>query len=87
MSLTPLAPPEVDDTPPAEVTYDADLSGQVFVFTGFRDEVLAAWIGNAGGRVTGGISQEGDDAAGGGPGRQANRQGEEGFGVRDCDQE
>ena len=33
------------------------LSGQVFVFTGFRDEVLAARIGNAGGDVASGISR------------------------------
>ena len=57
VSLAPLAPP--DDGPvPAEVAYDADLSGQVFVFTGFRDEVLAARIGNAGGTVAGGISRK-----------------------------
>ena len=55
VSLAPLAPPD-DDSAPAEVTHDADLSGQVFVFTGFRDEVLAARIGNAGGTVAGGIS-------------------------------
>ena len=41
-----------------EVAHDADLSGQVFVFTGFRDEVLAARIGNAGGTVAGGISRK-----------------------------
>ena len=34
------------------------LSGQVFVFTGFRDEVLAARIGNAGGDVASGISRK-----------------------------
>ena len=57
VSLAPLAPPD-DDAAPAEVTHDADLSGQVFVFTGFRDEVLAARIGNAGGTVGGGISRK-----------------------------
>ena len=57
VSLAPLAPPD-DDAAPAEVTHDADLSGQVFVFTGFRDEVLAARIGNAGGTVAGGISRK-----------------------------
>lgn len=36
VSLTPLPPP-TDDPVPSEVAYDADLSGQVFVFTGFRD--------------------------------------------------
>ena len=47
-----------DDGPAAaEVAYDGDLSGQVFVFTGFRDEVLAARIGNAGGTVASGISR------------------------------
>ena len=56
VSLAPLAPPG-DDPMPAEVAYDADLSGQVFVFTGFRDEVLAARIGNAGGTVVSGISR------------------------------
>ena len=56
VSLAPLAPPD-DGPAPAEVAYDADLSGQVFVFTGFRDEVLAARIGNAGGTVAGGISR------------------------------
>ena len=57
ISLAPLAP--TDDGPrPAEVAHDADLSGQVFVFTGFRDEVLAARIGNAGGTVAGGISKK-----------------------------
>lgn len=30
----------------------------MFVFTGFRDEVLAARIGNAGGTVAGGISRK-----------------------------
>ena len=57
VSLAPLAPPEEEDAQPAEVAHDADLNGQVFVFTGFRDEVLAARIGNAGGRVAGGISR------------------------------
>ena len=57
VSLAPLAPP-ADDPVPAEVAYDADLSGQVFVFTGFRDEVLAARIGNAGGTVASGISRD-----------------------------
>ena len=56
VSLAPLAP-SGDDPVPAEVAYDADLSGQVFVFTGFRDEVLAARIGNAGGTVASGISR------------------------------
>ena len=56
VSLAPLAPD--DDAAPAEVAHDADLSDQVFVFTGFRDEVLAARIGNAGGRVAGGISRK-----------------------------
>ena len=57
VSLAPLAPP--DDAPvPLEVAHDAELSGQVFVFTGFRDEVLAARIGNAGGKVAGGISRK-----------------------------
>jgi len=57
VSLAPLAPPDDGPAPP-EVAYDADLSGQVFVFTGFRDEVLAARIGNAGGTVVGGISRK-----------------------------
>lgn len=59
VSITPLAPPtpDDDDGPTApEVGCDADLNGQVFVFSGFRDGVLAARIGNAGGRVAGGIS-------------------------------
>ena len=56
VSLAPLAPPD-DDPAPAEVAYDADLNGQVFVFSGFRDEVLAARIGNAGGTVAGGVSR------------------------------
>ena len=56
VSLAPLAPPD-DHPAPVEVAHDADLSGQVFVFTGFRDEVLAARIGNAGGTVAGGISR------------------------------
>ena len=58
VTLAPLAPPDDDDAGPAEVAHDADLSGQVFVFTGFRDEVLAARIGNAGGTVAGGISRK-----------------------------
>lgn len=57
ISLAPLAPAE-EGPAPAEVAHDADLSGQVFVFTGFRDEVLAARIGNAGGTVAGGISKK-----------------------------
>lgn len=57
ISLAPLAPPD-GDAVPAEVVHDADLSGQVFVFTGFRDEVLAARIGNAGGTVAPGISRK-----------------------------
>ena len=59
VSLAPVSPPDdEDDAVPAEVAHDADLSGQVFVFTGFRDEVLAARIGNAGGTVAGGISRK-----------------------------
>ena len=58
VTLAPLAAPDDDDAGPAEVAHDADLSGQVFVFTGFRDEVLAARIGNAGGTVAGGISRK-----------------------------
>lgn len=56
IDLPPLTPPapETDD----EVKYDADLSGQVFVFTGFRDAVLAARIENCGGIVKGGISKK-----------------------------
>lgn len=57
VSLAPLAPDD-DGPAAAEVAYDADLSGQVFVFTGFRDEVLAARIGNAGGTVASGISRK-----------------------------
>ena len=57
LSLAPLAPRTAAPVPP-EVAYDANLSGQVFVFTGFRDEVLAARIGNAGGTVAGGISRK-----------------------------
>ena len=57
VNLAPLAPAE-DGPMTSEVAYDADLSGQVFVFTGFRDEVLAARIGNAGGTVVGGISRK-----------------------------
>lgn len=59
ISLAPLSPPDDDGpAPTAEAAHDADLSGQVFVFTGFRDEVLAARIGNAGGTVAGGISRK-----------------------------
>ena len=58
VSLAPLAPPDDDDAVPAQVAHDADLSGQVFVFTGFRDEVLAVRIENAGGTVAGGISKK-----------------------------
>ena len=57
VTLAPLAAP-ADVAPPPEVAYDADLSGQVFVFTGFRDDVLAARIENAGGTVVGGISRK-----------------------------
>ena len=57
VSLAPMAPPE-EEPAPVEVAHDADLSGQVFVFTGFRDEVLAARIGTAGGEVASGISRK-----------------------------
>lgn len=57
VTLRPLDLPD-DPSAPPEVAYDADLSGQVFVFSGFRDDVLAARIGNAGGRVAGGISRK-----------------------------
>ncbi len=57
VSLAPSAPAN-DGPAPAEVAHDADLSGQVFVFTGFRDEVLAARIGNAGGTVASGVSRK-----------------------------
>lgn len=57
VSIAPLAPP-ADALAPPEVAYDADLSGQIFVFTGFRDDVLAARIGNAGGTVASGISRK-----------------------------
>lgn len=57
VSLAPMASPD-DEPAPAEVNCDADLSGQVFVFSGFRDEILAARIGNAGGHVAGGISRK-----------------------------
>ena len=57
VSLAPLASPD-DDPAPVEVAHDGDLSGQVFVFTGFRDEVLAARIGNAGGTVASGVSRK-----------------------------
>lgn len=53
-----LAPLAADLPIPSEVAYDADLSGQVFVFTGFRDDVLAARIQNAGGMVATGISKK-----------------------------
>ena len=56
VSLAPLAAPE-DEPVPMEVAYDADLGDQVFVFTGFRDEVLAARIQNAGGAIRSGISR------------------------------
>ena len=58
VSLAPLSPPDDDEAVPAEVAHDADLSDQVFVFTGFRDEVLAARIGDAGGTVASGISRK-----------------------------
>lgn len=57
VSLAPMAPPG-EEPAPVEVAHDADLTGQVFVFTGFRDEVLAARIGNAGGDVANGISRK-----------------------------
>ena len=57
ISLAPMAPPD-DEAPTREVEYDADLTGQVFVFSGFRDEVLAARIQNAGGRVATGTSKK-----------------------------
>ena len=56
VSLAPLAAPE-DEPVPMEVAYDADLGDQVFVFTGFRDEVLAARIQNVGGAIRSGISR------------------------------
>ena len=57
VSLAPLVPPDAGPAP-TEVAYDADLSGQAFGFTGFRDEVLAARIGIAGGTVAGRISRK-----------------------------
>ena len=56
VNLSPL--PTNGDVRPQEVAYDADLHDQVFVFSEFRDEVLAARIANAGGRVAGGISRK-----------------------------
>ena len=88
VSLAPLAPPDDDAAAaPAEVAYDADLNGQVFVFTGFRDEVLAARIGTAGGRVAGGISRKVTTLLVADPDAQADRQGEEGARVRHRDPE
>ena len=81
VSLAPLVPPD-DDPTPAEVAHDADLSGQVFVFTGFRDEVLAARIQKRGRRRRRRDLQEGHDAARGGRRREADRQGEEGSRLR-----
>ena len=80
VSLAPLAPP--DDGPAAEVAYDADLNGQVFVFTGFRDEVLAARIGNAGGTVAGGISRKVTTLLVADADAEPDRQGQEGHRVR-----
>ena len=56
VNLPPL--PTNGEVQPHEVAYDADLHDQVFVFSGFRDEVLAARIANAGGRLAGGISKK-----------------------------
>ena len=59
VSLPPLEKHEIDDDDnDSVVEYDADLSGEVYVFTGFRDEVLAARIENAGGVVKSGISKQ-----------------------------
>lgn len=58
ISLPPLVTPYEDEPPPApDVEYDADLSDRVFVFSGFRDELLATRIRNAGGEVASGVSE------------------------------
>ena len=57
ISLPPMALAN-DETPAYHVDHDADLTGQVFVFSGFRDEVLAARIETADGRVASGTSKK-----------------------------
>ena len=62
VSLAPLAPPDDDEAAPAEVAHDADLSGQVFVFTGFRDDVLGPGGAVRRRRLSGGNSPMGEEA-------------------------
>lgn len=57
-SLKPLPESISTATPQEEVqSYDADLSNDVFVFSGFRNDVLAARIENCGGTIKSSISR------------------------------
>lgn len=59
VSIKPLEIPEFDiDTDESIHEYDADLEGETFVFSGFRDDVLAARIENCGGLIKGNISRQ-----------------------------
>ena len=57
--IKPLEIPEFEiDSDEEAVDYDADLENEVFVFSGFRDDVLAARIENCGGAIKGNISRK-----------------------------
>ena len=58
LNIAPLPLPEFVQEPEDAPSYDADLSNEVFVFSGFRDEVLAARIENSGGEIKSGISRK-----------------------------
>ena len=60
--ITPIKPLATDDRSETEkqetsIEYDADLSNEVFVFSGFRDDVLAARLENCGASIKAGISK------------------------------
>ena len=59
INLPPMDLPEFEsDLDYQSLEYDSDLEHEVFVFSGFRDDVLAARIENCGGTIKGNISRK-----------------------------